>query len=104
MIRKKFRDSIIKFCKEVQSGERQQLPALEALRQFKDERRRQLLKLNELKYSSGKLKKNLLTPQVHFETESSSEEGDVLEAMARMIGEQQETLKQITEIVKEGSV
>ena len=34
MIRKKFREAVIKYCKEIQKGEREPQAALEALRKF----------------------------------------------------------------------
>jgi len=34
IIRKKFRVAVINFCKQVKSGEKQQLPALDALKKF----------------------------------------------------------------------
>ena len=60
MILKKFREAIIKFCKQIQSGEREQLPALEALKTFQKDRKLQLLKLDELKFNSVKEKKKLI--------------------------------------------
>ena len=53
LIRKKFRDAAMKYCKKVQQGEVDQLPALAALKKFQEERDQQTKKLNELKFSSN---------------------------------------------------
>ena len=61
VIRKKFRDAIINFCKQVRSGEKRQLPALKALKEFQEERAIQNQKMNELKFNSNiREKKNLI--------------------------------------------
>lgn len=59
MIRKKFREAVIKYCKEIQSGERKPQPALEALRKFQSERKKQRVKLNQLKFNQQTNKQRL---------------------------------------------
>ena len=56
IIRKKFRVAVINFCKQIKSGEKEQLPALEALKKFQIDRQKQLKKLNDLKFNSKKKK------------------------------------------------
>ena len=53
LIRKKFRDAAMKYCKQVRSGKLNELPALTALRKFQEERSLQRKKLDELKFSSN---------------------------------------------------
>ena len=62
LIRKKFRDAAMKYCKQVQSGKVNELPALTALKKFQEERSQQQKKLDELKFSSNvNQKKNAIS-------------------------------------------
>lgn len=49
-IRRKFRATVINFYKRIKAGESCQLPALDALKEFQDEREKQKSRLEELKY------------------------------------------------------
>lgn len=61
LIRKKFREAAMKYCKQVQQGEKDQLPALTALTKFQEERRLQNQRLNELTFNSNlNKKKNII--------------------------------------------
>jgi len=71
MIRKKFRESVIRYCKEIQSGERKVQPALEALRRFQSERKKQRVKLNQLKFNQQTNKQRLFVCEEEPENEDS---------------------------------
>lgn len=111
LIRKKFRDAIINFCKQYKLEKRQMLPPLEALKQFQEERNIQMIKLNELKFNSIREKKKLISDENlkddPVKKPSQTSVGSIndnnadakLKNMSKMLRNQQQMLSKIEDIL-----